>query len=233
MLGQGAAMARNINRLSARAVATITAPGRHADGGNLYLSISENGGRRWTFLYRWHGKLTELGFGSARDVPLAKARQLATEARSQIAAGVNPKHARRPDQVPTFGECANQVFESMKPEWKHNAHTEQWEHSMKVHAAMLRDLQVDKIGTEEVLATLKPLWLTKPVTAGRVRQRIERVLGWARVKGFRSGENPARWKEHLAELLPNPSKLHKVEHFDVCLTGMLRASWRGSGNGTV
>ena len=80
-------MARKINRLNARAVATITKHGRHADGGGLYLSISPNGGRRWVFLYRWHGKPTEIGFGSARDVTLARARELAWQARAKLAEG--------------------------------------------------------------------------------------------------------------------------------------------------
>ena len=78
------------------AVATITKHGRHADGGGLYLSISPNGGRRWVFLFRWHGKPTEIGFGSARDVTLARARELARQARAKLAEGINPKDARRP-----------------------------------------------------------------------------------------------------------------------------------------
>src|SRR5271155_4159703 len=86
-------VARKINRLNARSVATLKKFGRHADGGGLYLSISPNGGRRWVFLYRWHGKPTEIGFGSARDVTLARARELATEARGRLAEGVNPKDA--------------------------------------------------------------------------------------------------------------------------------------------
>ena len=88
-------MARKINRLNARAVATITKRGRHADGGGLYLSISPNGGRRWVFLYRWQGKPTEIGFGSARDVTLARARELAAQARAKLAEGGNPRDARR------------------------------------------------------------------------------------------------------------------------------------------
>ena len=88
-------MARKINRLNARAVATITKSGRHADGGGLYLSISPSGGRRWVFLYRWHGKPTEIGFGSARDVTLARARELAGQARGKLAEGINPKSLTR------------------------------------------------------------------------------------------------------------------------------------------
>jgi hypothetical protein len=111
-------MARKINRLNARAVTTIIKNGRHADGGGLYLSISPNGGRRWVFLYRWHGKPTEIGFGSARDVTLARARELASQARAKLAEGINPKDARRPRGGATFGECADRVIEAMRPGWR-------------------------------------------------------------------------------------------------------------------
>jgi hypothetical protein len=84
-------VARRINRLNARAVATITKHGRHADGGGLYLSISPNGGRRWVFLFRWRGKPTEIGFGSARDVPLARARELASQARGSLQRAPTPR----------------------------------------------------------------------------------------------------------------------------------------------
>src|SRR5438309_2023432 len=97
-------MARKINRLNARAVAAVATRGRHADGGGLYLSISPNGGRRWVFLYRWHGKPTEIGFGSARDVTLARARKLAGQARAKLAEGNNPKDVRRSSEGATFGE---------------------------------------------------------------------------------------------------------------------------------
>jgi hypothetical protein len=108
-------MARKINRLNARAVATITKYGRHADGGGLYLSISPNGGRRWVFLFRWHGKPTEIGFGSARDVTLARARELASQARARLAEGINRKDVRRATTGATFGECADRVIEAMRP----------------------------------------------------------------------------------------------------------------------
>src|SRR5580698_10299483 len=104
-------MARQINRLNARKVATETKCGRHADGGGLYLSISPNGGRRWVFLYRWHGKPTEIGLGSARDVTLARARELAGQARAKLAEKINPKDARKPTNGATFGECADRVIE--------------------------------------------------------------------------------------------------------------------------
>src|ERR1700684_2417591 len=118
-------MARKINRLNARSVATIVKNGRHADGGGLYLSISANGGRRWVFLFRWHGKPTEIGFGSARDVTLARARELASQGRAKLAEGINPKHARKPTEGTTFGECADRVIQAMRPSWRNSKHAAQ------------------------------------------------------------------------------------------------------------
>jgi integrase len=205
-------MARQVNRLNARAVATITEHGRHADGGGLYLSVSPNGGRRWVFLYRWHGKPTEIGFGSARDVTLARARELARQARSNLAEGLNPKDARKPSGGATFGECADRVIDAMRPSWRNEKHAAQWKMTLQKYAAPLRPLPVDKIGTDDVLSVLKPLWNAKPETASRLRGRIERVLDAAKARGLRSGENPARWRGHLDQLLPKRQRLTRGHH---------------------
>jgi integrase len=195
-------MARKVNRLNARAVATITKRGRHADGGGIYLSISPNGGRRWVFLYRWQGKPTEIGFGSARDVTLARARELAAQARANLAEGTNPKDARRSLESATFGDCADRLIQAMRPSWRNAKHISAWEMTLLNYAAPLRRLQVDKIVTDDVLSVLKPHWNGKPETASRLRARIERVLDAAKAQGLRSGENPARWRGHLDQLLP-------------------------------
>jgi integrase len=205
-------MARNINRLNARAIATKKEFGRHADGGGLYLSISPNGGRRWVFLYRWHGKPTEIGLGSARDVPLARARELAGEARARLAEKINPKGARKPAKGATFGECADRVIEAMRPNWRNPKHAAQWEMTLREYAAPLRRLPVDKITTDDVLSVLKPIWSKKHETASRVRGRIERVLDAAKAEGLRSGENPARWRGHLDQLLPKRKRLQRGHH---------------------
>lgn len=220
-------MAREINRLNARSVATIRECGRHADGGGLYLSISKppkrkaaapkvsgsaKGGRRWVFLYRWHGKPTEIGFGSARDVSLADARELAAEARRKLAARVNPKDVRKPTKGATFGECADRLIESMQSSWRNAKHRAQWTMTFKVYAAPLRRLPVDAIGTDDVLGVLKPLWSKKHETASRLRGRIERVLDAAKAQGLRSGENPARWRGHLDQLLPKRQRLTRGHH---------------------
>jgi integrase len=205
-------MAREVNRLNARAVATINEHGRHADGGSLYLSVSPNGGRRWVFLYRWHGKPTEIGFGSARDVTLARARELARQARGNLAEGLNPKDVRKPSKIVTFGQCADQVIDAMRPSWRNEKHAEQWKMTLEHYAAPLRALPVNEIATDAVLSVLKPLWNAKPETASRLRGRIERVLDAAKAQGLRSGENPARWRGHLDQLLPKRQRLTRGHH---------------------
>jgi integrase len=201
-------MAKIIGRLSARGVAAIRKPGRHADGGNLYLSVSKNGARSWVFLFRWRGKPTEIGLGSpARGVTLALARERAAEARQQLAEGVNPKDARRALEGATFGECADRLIEAMRPSWRNEKHASQWTMTLGDYCIAIRRLPVADVTVEHVLEVLKPIWQSKPETASRLRGRIERVLDAAKAQGLRFGENPAAWKGNLAHLLPKPSKL--------------------------
>jgi hypothetical protein len=203
---------RQINKLNARKVATLTENGRHADGGSLYLSISPNGGRRWVFLYRWHGKPTEIGLGSARHVTLARAREMAKDARGRLAEGINPKEARKPVAGATFGECADRLIAAMRPSWRSSKHAAQWETSLYEHAAPLRRFPVHAVATDDVLSVLKPLWNEKQETASRLRGRIERVLDAAKAQGLRAGENPARWRGHLDQLLPKRRRLTRAHH---------------------
>jgi integrase len=205
-------VARQINRLNGRAVATLTENGRHADGGGLYLSISPNGGRRWVFLYRWHGKPTEIGLGSARDVTLARARELAKDARGRLAERINPKEVRKPVQGAMFGECADRLIAAMRPSWRNGKHAAQWEMTLREYATPLRRLPVHTITTDDILSVLKPLWNEKPETASRLRGRIERVLDSAKAQGLHSGENPARWRGHLDQLLPKRQRLTRGNH---------------------
>jgi integrase len=205
-------VAREIYRLNARGTASLSAPGRHSDGGGLYLSISADGRRRWVFLYRWQGKRVELGLGSARVVSLAKAREKAKVAREQVADGANPKTARKPSGGPTFAQMAERVMEAMRPSWRNGKHAAQWQMTLREYAAPLANLQVDKITTDDVLSVLNPLWNEKPETASRLRGRIERVLDAAKARGLRSGENSARWRGHLENLLPKRQRLTRGHH---------------------
>jgi integrase len=215
-------MPRQINKLSARTVASLTKPGRHSDGGGLYLSISKDGSsvrRRWVFLYRWRGRLTELGLGGFHSVSLAKARELATAYRTDLTTGVNPKEKRDRHRdgargVPTFGECAETCIATKGSGWRNAKHRQQWQNTLRVYAAPLRPKPVDTITTADVLALLKPIWKAKPETASRLRGRIESILDAARVNGYiaEGSANPARWRGHLDKLLPQRERLTRGHH---------------------
>lgn len=186
----------------------------HADGGGLYLEVDKSGGRRWTFLFQWRGARKQMGLGGIAVKTLAEAREAAAEARRDVARGVNPIEARKALSAAgvTFGKVADDLLASLKPGWSNPKHVYQWERALVTQAAALRPLAIDAVSTEDVLDVLKPLWSTTPETASRLRGRIERVLDAAKAKGLRTGENPARWKGHLAMLLPKQPKLTQGHH---------------------
>lgn len=215
-------MARGLNKLSARTVATLSTPGRHADGGGLYASIGKTGARRWVFLYRWQGKRHEMGLGSLDAVPLAKARELAARCRLALAEGRSPLDDKRSDEqaqrvasVPSsFGDVADALIASRAPGWRNEKHHAQWRMTLEVYAAPLRGKPVAAITTEDVLSVLQPIWMEKPETASRTRGRIEAVLDAARVRGLIAPDaaNPARWRGHLDHLLPPRNRLSRGHH---------------------
>jgi integrase len=199
-------------KLTARKVQTAK-QGKYSDGGNLYLIVSETGSRKWVLRFTWRGKPKEMGLGSAASVPLADAREKAATARRQIAQGINPIDERKSEGgIPTFGELADDVRQSLSEGFRNEKHKAQWKSTLDNYAASLRAKPVDTISTDDVLAALKPIWTIKAETASRVRGRIEKVLDAAKAKGFRDGENPARWRGHLDHLLPRPSKLARGHH---------------------
>ncbi|MCK1403940.1 site-specific integrase [Bradyrhizobium sp. 76] len=198
--------------LTARKVETAK-PGKYADGGNLYLVVASNGNRKWVLRFTWRGRAKEMGLGSALSVPLADAREKAAAARRMIANGLNPIEERKRDRgIPTFGEMADQVRESLSAGFRNEKHKAQWKSTLATYAAPLAAKPVDTIATDDVLAVLRPIWASKPETASRLRGRIEKILDAAKAKGFRTGENPARWRGHLANLLPKPRKLVRGHH---------------------
>jgi len=210
-------MAREVQRLSARAVTTLTKPGRHADGNGLYLVIDKSGARRWLFLFRWQGKLKEMGLGGLSAVSLADARAKASEARRQLDAGQNPIEARRKAETAkeagqTFGAFVDTLLPTITKSFRNAKHRAQWKSTLDTHGAKLRPMRLDAIETADVLATLKPIWQTKPETASRLRGRIEHVLAAATAEGLRTGDNPARWRNHLDKLLPKRGKLTRGHH---------------------
>jgi integrase len=204
---------RALNKLSATQAAKITKPGRHSDGGGLYLFIDQHGRRRWIFMYMRDGKRTELGLGGGRDLSLANARAEAAKLREILTMRGDPKAERAKDErIPTFGECADAYVEAMKPSWRNAKHAAQWTMTLTKYAKPIRGMPVNAIGTQNVLDVLQGLWKRTPETAERLRGRIENVLDAAKAKGHRYGENPARWRGHLDQLLPKRQRLSRGHH---------------------
>lgn len=205
-------------KLTAAFVRSVTKPGRHSDGAGLYLNVTAAGAKSWVLLWKRNGRVREMGLGSATGVgrigavSLATARERADEARRLIASGGDPIAEKRRERTSTFGEAADALIASLESGWRNDKHRSQWQMTMREYAAPLRKRSVRDITTEDVLGVLKPIWLEKPETASRVRGRIEKVLDYARAKGMREGENPARWRGNLDHLLPKPSKLSRGHH---------------------
>ena len=206
-------MARPIHRLSARAVQTLTKRGYHADGGGLYLLVGPTGAKSWVLRYQRAGRRREMGLGPLTAVSLAEARQAAIAQHKMLVSGDDPIAVRRAARSAgaTFGEAADAYIASHRAGWKNDAQADQWTQSLRDYGPK-RETPIAEIDTAAVMACLRPIWEKKTVTATRVRGRIERVLDWAKVHGMRTGENPARWRGHLENLLPKPSKVSKGKH---------------------
>ncbi len=205
-------MAKSINRLTAISVKSATSPGRHADGGNLYLHVSKTGAKRWSFMYMRDGRQREAGLGSVDVVTLAVAREKARQMRELLDRGGDPIAARREKKrtVPTFGEFADGLIEDIESGFRNQKHIYQWRQTLgDAYCAAIRAKRIDEIATEDVLRVLQPIWQTKQETAARIRGRLEKVFDAARAKGLRHGENPARWRGNLKELLPARRKLQR------------------------
>jgi hypothetical protein len=206
-----------MRELSARSVATLAKPGRHADGGNLYLVIDKSGSKRWVFMFKRGGRRREAGLGSALTVPLAKARALAAEFRESLAAGLDPIQVRQAERKAregrmTFGEVADAFISAKEAAWRNVRHARQWRVWLTTYAAPLREMPIDEVDTTAVLQVLTPIWRDKPETASKLRSRIEAVLDSAKAQGLRVGENPARWRGHLAHVVPKRPALARRHH---------------------
>ncbi len=213
-------------KLNVKRVAAWTGPGLLSDGGNLYLVARKPTQKSWVFIYRSRETGTQryLGLGSAGQygVTLAEARERAAAARSLLRKGIDPLEERQREKasakaarvkIPTFGAIADEYIRQHRSSWRNAKHAEQWVNTLTKTAAPLRELPVNEITTEDVLGVLKPLWLTIPETAQRLRGRIEIVLDAAKVLGHRpTGGEVARWKGHLDKLLPKRQKLTRGHH---------------------
>ena len=210
-------------KLSTLAIARLTRPGNHADGGNLYLRIQPEGSKSWVFRFKRRNpvtgkdKTTWVGLGSLELVSLAEARARALEYRKLLRNGGDPLAAERARRAGYAGgrpffEVMAAYLEAHRAGWRSEKHAREWQTTLEQHAARLLPLSVTAIDTSAVLSVLRPLWNEKTETASRLRGRIENVLDYATARGWRVGENPARWRGHLAKLLPPRSKVAAVAH---------------------
>ena len=197
-------------------------PGLHPDGSGLYLQVTNGNGRSWVYRYSLHNKEHRLGLGSAKAISLKRARELASEARRLRAERIDPLQQRREirdaqliEQAKsiTFKQCAESYIAAHEAGWRNAKHRQQWQSSLSTYAfPVIGGLTVESIDTGLVLKCLEPIWREKTETASRVRGRIELILDYAKARNYRNGENPARWRGHLDNLLPRPEKVSKVEH---------------------
>jgi integrase len=215
-------MTQRIHRLSAVKVANLKQRGMYADGGGLYLQVSQNGTRSWIFRFKQSGRSRDMGLGSLTAVSLATAREIAADCRRKRSAGLDPIETRKADRREaqltaarsmTFDQCRDAFIEAHRAGWQNAKHRGQWTASLATYVTpVLGSLPIQSVDVGLVMKALEPIWSTKPETAARVRGRIERILDWSKVRGFRQGENPARWRGHLDVLLPARSKVRQVEH---------------------
>ena len=224
----GTQMSRSISKLTSAHVNRIREDrsgkyvGMHADGGGLYLQVTPTGGKSWLYCYMLNGRNREMGLGPLHSVGLADARRKAAEARRLRAEGVDPIEAREAERAKaaleaaraiTFKKAAEQYIEAHRAGWRNAKHADQWSSTLETYAyPVLGSLPVQDIDVPLVLKVLEPIWKTKTETASRVRGRIEAVLDWATVRGYRHGDNPARWRGLLENVLPQRSKVQRVEH---------------------
>lgn len=217
-------MAVTLEKLTATSVKHLKKPGRYNDGGGLYLLVLPTGNASWVF--RWRDRLTgkhrDKGLGPTWRVTLQQARAKAKDCRDKIDSGLDPigevrarRAAKRRElaEVISFKLAAERYIEAHAPGWKNPKHSDQWTNTLTAYAfPKIGALPVSEIETPHVMDVLSAIWKTKTETASRLRGRIERVLGWATTSGYRTGDNPARWRGHLDNLLPKPTAVAKVKH---------------------
>jgi integrase len=215
-------MGRQVEKLSALTVTRAKTRGYLGDGGGLYLQVSASGSKSWVFRFKDHGRLREMGLGSVHAIGLGEARKRAAACRQMRLDGTDPIAVKKAGKLKakleaaramTFQQCAEAYIEAHKAGWQNAKHAAQWSSTLKTYAnPVFGALPVQAVDVGLVAKVLEPIWKTKTETASRLRGRIERVLDWATVRGYRQGDNPARWRGHLDQLLPARSRVHKVQH---------------------
>jgi integrase len=220
-------------RLSALKVARLMGRGMYGDGGGLWLQVRSPQVRSWIFRYERHGKQRYMGLGSLATIGLANAREQAGEARRLLLDGIDPIEARKAARASAkldarramnFRDCAEAYIAAHKAGWRSSKHGNQWRNTLATYVyPIIGDLPVQQIDVTLVMKVLEAVWTTRTETASRLRGRIENVLDWATARGHRHGENPARWRGHLENLLPARRKLRQVEHHSALPYGEIGA----------
>ncbi|MGY4496966.1 integrase [Bradyrhizobium sp. GM24.11] len=225
-------MARGYGKLTAKKVEHLSNRGLYPDGGGLYLQVAKGGSKSWLYRFKVHGRTRWHGLGSARDVTLEKARDKAADARRLRRDGADPIEAKHAAKAAarveaaksiTFGAAAKRYINQNAPGWKNVKHADQWRMTLlgidpkgkpaqNDYCKTIRDLPIGALDTSLIIKIIEPLWTAKNETANRIRGRIECVIDAAKSRGEFAGENPARWRGHLENLLPAPSKVHKVRN---------------------
>ena len=217
-------MARKAKELGALEVSRLETPGLHAVGGvsGLSLQVTPRGARSWVLRVMVGGKRREMGLGGYPDVTLAGAKEAARAARAQISDGIDPVAERQSKRsalaaavaaTMTFSEASITYIAAHESGWKSAKHAAQWRTTLESYAfPVIGKIAVADVETAHIMRVLEPIWLTKTETASRLRGRIESVLDWATVRGFRKGDNPARWRGHIEHLLAARAAVQKTEH---------------------
>lgn len=217
-------MPKVAKELGPLAVSRLAEPGMHAVGkvAGLHLQVTSAGTRSWVLRVKVGDKRREIGLGAYPTVPLKEAHEKARAEREKIQMGVDPVLARREARSKiraeqatevTFDAAARAYMATKESEWKNPKHAAQWRSTLETYASpIIGRLHLRHIGREHILEVLEPIWLTKNETASRLRGRIELILNWGKVKGYRDGENPAAWRGNLDNLLAKPSKVQKVRN---------------------
>ena len=227
-------MGRAIEKLSALGISRRSSqPGLHNDGGGLGLRVSRSKACSWVFRYMLRGRAREMGLGSYPEISLLDARALATEARRQKALGNDPIDMRvavrnqeliDAARAVSFGDCSKSYIEARKAGWKNAKHAAQWSATLDAYVLpVIGKIPVQSVDVALLHKILEPIWTEKTETASRVRGRVESILDWATVRGYRTGDNPARWKGHLENLFPKRSEVQSVVHHPALPYGQIAA----------
>lgn len=213
--------------LTVKGIEKLHQPGRYLDERGLYLQVRSANSKSWLLRYEREGKEHYLGLGSLAEFSLDEARERARKAKQLLRDGRDPiaekrraadiaraDQARSAARTKTFGEAAEEYFDQHQSKWSNRKHRAQFLSTLRQYAyPVIGRLNVDQVDRELILKILDPIWKKKPETANRIRGRIEAVLNFSAFRGYRSGENPARWKGHLDQALVCKTRVRDVTHF--------------------